>query len=169
MGQSCQADVRPFVRYVRTRRDLTIKQRFKLFGKDSHIYRFCSLYPKKKPSEEIKTKRKHSNARIKQPCLTRVSYPPQSLQDEQDEDKDEDEEVFTDCRQGEPSSHELSSLLRFSLRFKRSTRLWCIFSAIFSYRAFSSLAARRSLMRWIWDCRRRSTVSFVRASSRFPS
>lgn len=28
--------------------------------------------------------------------------------------------------------HELSSLLRFSLRFRRSTRLRCIFSAIFS-------------------------------------
>lgn len=47
------------------------------------------------------------------------------------------------------NAQELSSLLRFSLRFSRSTRLWCIFSAIFSYRAFSSLAARRSLIFWM--------------------
>ena len=47
--------------------------------------------------------------------------------------------------------HECSSLLRFSLRFKRSTRLLCIFCAIFSYRSFSSFAALRSLILWIWD------------------
>lgn len=29
-------------------------------------------------------------------------------------------------------AHELRSLLRFSRRLSRSTRLWCIFSAIFS-------------------------------------
>ena len=48
-------------------------------------------------------------------------------------------------------NHECSSLLRFSLRFKRSTRLLCIFCAIFSYRSFSSFAALRSLILWIWD------------------
>lgn len=47
-------------------------------------------------------------------------------------------------------NHECSSLLRFSLRFKRSTRLLCIFCAIFSYRSFSSFAALRSLILWIW-------------------
>lgn len=43
-------------------------------------------------------------------------------------------------------SHDLSILFFFSLRFSRSTLFLCIFSAIFSYRSFSSLAARRSLM-----------------------
>jgi hypothetical protein len=42
--------------------------------------------------------------------------------------------------------HELISLFRFSLRFSRSTRFLCIFSAIFSYRSASSFFARFSLM-----------------------
>lgn len=50
-------------------------------------------------------------------------------------------------------AHECNNLLRFSLRLRRSTRLWCIFSAILSYRAFSSFAALRSLILWIWDLR----------------
>lgn len=41
------------------------------------------------------------------------------------------------------------SLFRFSLRFKRSTRLRCIFSAIFSYLSFSSFFALFSRMAWI--------------------
>jgi hypothetical protein len=43
-----------------------------------------------------------------------------------------------------PPHHELISLLRFSLRFNLSTLFLCIFSAIFSYRSFSSLATRFS-------------------------
>lgn len=53
------------------------------------------------------------------------------------------------CRIG----YELISLLRFSFRFSRSTRLRCIFSAIFSYRSFSSfftLFSRIASMRR-WD------------------
>lgn len=45
-----------------------------------------------------------------------------------------------------PVAYDLSSLLRFSLRFKRSTRFLCIFSAILAYLSFSSFAARLSLM-----------------------
>jgi hypothetical protein len=41
---------------------------------------------------------------------------------------------------------EFSSLFRFSFRFKRSTRFWCIFSASFSYRSRSSFAVRLSLI-----------------------
>lgn len=44
-------------------------------------------------------------------------------------------------------THDLSSLFRFSLLFNLSTRFLCIFSAIFSYLSFSSLAARLSLIR----------------------
>lgn len=43
-----------------------------------------------------------------------------------------------------PPHQELISLFRFSLRFNLSTLFLCIFSAIFSYRSFSSLAARFS-------------------------
>lgn len=39
-----------------------------------------------------------------------------------------------------------NNLFLFSRRFFRSTLFWCIFSAIFSYRSFSSLALRRSLI-----------------------
>ena len=46
-------------------------------------------------------------------------------------------------------SHDLIILFLFSRRFSRSTRLRCIFSASFSYRSFSSLAARLSLIPWI--------------------
>lgn len=42
--------------------------------------------------------------------------------------------------------YELMSLLRFSLRFRRSTRFRCIVAAIFSYRSFSALASRLSLI-----------------------
>jgi hypothetical protein len=48
--------------------------------------------------------------------------------------------------------HEFSSLLRFSLRFNRSSLFLCIFAANCSYRSFSSLAARFSLMDWIRLC-----------------
>lgn len=37
-----------------------------------------------------------------------------------------------DGYRGRAEDHEWSSLLRFSLRLRRSTRLRCIFSAIFS-------------------------------------
>lgn len=40
------------------------------------------------------------------------------------------------------SGQDLSILLRFSLRFSRSTRLLCIFSSILANRSRSSLAAR---------------------------
>jgi hypothetical protein len=49
----------------------------------------------------------------------------------------------------EPPNHELISLFRFSLRFSRSTRFRCIFSAIFSYRSFSSFFSRLALIAWI--------------------
>lgn len=57
-------------------------------------------------------------------------------------------------RRGKPPGeatplHELSTLLRFSLLFNLSTLFLCIFSAIFSYLSFSSLAALLSLMAWI--------------------
>ena len=45
-----------------------------------------------------------------------------------------------------PLRQELSTLLRFSLRFNLSTRFRCIFSAIFSYLSFSSFLARFSRM-----------------------
>lgn len=45
-----------------------------------------------------------------------------------------------------PKHYDFSSLFLFSLLFSLSTRFTCIFSAIFSYRAFSSLAALRSLI-----------------------
>jgi hypothetical protein len=43
-------------------------------------------------------------------------------------------------------SQDFSILLRFSLLFKRSTRLLCIFSSIFANRSRSSLAARLVLI-----------------------
>ena len=50
-------------------------------------------------------------------------------------------------------AHDLSSLLRFSLLFKRSTRFLCIFSSIFWKRSRSSFAARlvriASTRRWV--------------------
>ncbi len=48
--------------------------------------------------------------------------------------------------------HEFSSLFRFSLRFNLSSLFLCIFAANCSYRSFSSLAARFSLMDWIRLC-----------------
>lgn len=56
-------------------------------------------------------------------------------------------------------TQELISLLRFSLRFNLSTLFLCIFSAIFSYRSFSSLAARFSLSAVILLCDTESKVS----------
>jgi hypothetical protein len=52
---------------------------------------------------------------------------------------------------------DFSILLRFSLLFKRSTRLLCIFSSIFANRSRSSFAARLVL---IASTRRCTTVSF---------
>ena len=51
-----------------------------------------------------------------------------------------------------PSDQALRSLFLFSFRFNRSTRFLCIFSASFSYRCFSSLVDRLSLMVWIRLC-----------------
>jgi hypothetical protein len=42
--------------------------------------------------------------------------------------------------------HDFSILFLFSFLFRRSTRFLCIVSASFSYRAFSSLAARLSFI-----------------------
>lgn len=53
---------------------------------------------------------------------------------------------------GVRSAHEFKSLFRFSLRFNLSTRLRCIFSAIFSYLSLSSFFARLSLIAWIRRC-----------------
>lgn len=65
-------------------------------------------------------------------------------------------------------AYEWSSLLRFSLRLSRSTRLWCIFSASFSYRSFSSFFARFSRSAVMRRCRKQSQFrSLVRAVLRF--
>lgn len=56
------------------------------------------------------------------------------------------------------AAHVFSSLLRFSLRFRRSTRFLCIFSAIFSYRSFSSLAAFLSRMAFMRACQGQYSV-----------
>jgi hypothetical protein len=64
-------------------------------------------------------------------------------------------------------SHELSNLFLFSRLFNLSTRFRCIFSAIFSYRSFSSLATRLSRMAWIRRCRSASFSSFISFSLAF--
>jgi hypothetical protein len=55
-------------------------------------------------------------------------------------------------RRGRRVPHEFKSLFRFSLRFNLSTRLWCIFSANFSYLSLSSFLARLSLIALIRCC-----------------
>jgi hypothetical protein len=60
-----------------------------------------------------------------------------------------------------PESVQLfNNLFLFSLRFLRSTNFLCIFSAIFSYRSFSSLAFLLSLMACIFRLRSSSLSSF---------
>ena len=56
--------------------------------------------------------------------------------------------------------YDFNNLFLFSLLFKRSSRFLCIFSAIFSYRSFSSFAARLSLIACI-----RLYISQTRISS----
>lgn len=49
-----------------------------------------------------------------------------------------------DIQSARELDHELMSLLRFSLRFNRSSRFLCIFAANCSYRSFSAFAVRFS-------------------------
>lgn len=62
--------------------------------------------------------------------------------------------------------YELMSLLRFSLRLRRSTRFLCIFSAIFSYRSFSALASRLSLIACTRLCSIANPVSQLGGTSK---
>ena len=55
-------------------------------------------------------------------------------------------ELYRPQLPGTEVPHEFRSLFLFSFLFRRSTLFLCIFSAIFSYRSFSSLAARLSLI-----------------------
>ena len=48
------------------------------------------------------------------------------------------------------ANQDFNTLFLFSLLFSLSTLFLCIFSAIFSYRSFSSFAARLSLIAWIF-------------------
>jgi hypothetical protein len=60
-----------------------------------------------------------------------------------------------------------NNLFLFSLRLLLSTNFACIFSAIFSYLSFSSLAFRRSLIAWMRRFRSSSFAAFISRSSDF--